>query len=161
MKLFNGAVAWRANKQDTVTTSSTEADFLAISQTAKETIYMSRLMNSLTLYVPGPIMIECDNMQTIRLLVGESIKLQTKLRHVDIHSHWLRQEVQRGSISIKWVPTKKMIADGLTKSLAPANFDQFVRMLGLENMATMLDHIESDTLRQALYADEGSTAFGY
>ena len=35
MKLFGGAVALRANKQDTVTILSTEAELLAISQTAK------------------------------------------------------------------------------------------------------------------------------
>lgn len=90
MKLFGGAVAWRANKQDTVTTSSTEAELLAISQSAKEAIYLSCLMLSLTLVLPEVLTIECDNKQTIRLLVGKSMKLQTKLRHVDIQSHWLR-----------------------------------------------------------------------
>lgn len=93
MKLFGDAVAWRANKQDAVTTSSTEAELLAISQTAKETIYLSRLMKTLTLHIPEALSVECDNAQTIRLLVDESTKLRTKLRHVDIHSHWLRQEV--------------------------------------------------------------------
>ena len=101
MKLFGGPVAWKANKQDTVTTSSTEAKLLAILQTAKESIYLSRLMKALYLSVPEPLTIECDNTQTIRLLVDESTKLQTKLCHVDIHSHWLRQEVQRGSIAVR------------------------------------------------------------
>lgn len=89
MKLFGGAVAWRANKQDTVTASSTEAELLAVSQTAREAIYLSRLMKALTLVLPETLTIECDNLQTIRLLVDETMKLQTKLRHVDIHSHWL------------------------------------------------------------------------
>ena len=100
MKLFGGPVAWRANKQDTVTTSSTEAELLAISQTAKESIYLSRLMKALKLDLHKSLTIECDNTQTIRLLVDELTKLLTKLRHVDIHSHWLRQEIQRGSIGI-------------------------------------------------------------
>ena len=90
MKLFGGAVAWRANKQDTVTTSSTEAELLAISQTAKEAIYLSCLMQALNFVIPEALTIECDNAQTIRLLVDESMKLQTKLRNVDIHSHLVR-----------------------------------------------------------------------
>ena len=61
MKLFGGSVAWQANKQNTVTTSSTEAKLLAISQTAKESIYLSRLMKALHLTVPEPLTIECDN----------------------------------------------------------------------------------------------------
>ncbi len=101
MKLFGGTVAWRANKQDTVTTSFTEAELLAISQTAKEAIYLSRLMQVLNLVIPETLSIECDNSQTIRLLVDKSMKLQTKLRYIDIHSHRLRQEVQRGSIHIR------------------------------------------------------------
>ena len=93
MKLFGGAVAWRANKQDTVTTSSTKAELLAVPQTAKEAIYLSWLMKSLILILPEVLTIECNNQQTIRILIEKAIKLKTKLRHVDIHSHWLRQEV--------------------------------------------------------------------
>ena len=44
MKLFGGVVAWRANKQDTITTSSTKAELLAISQRAKKAIYLFCLM---------------------------------------------------------------------------------------------------------------------
>lgn len=101
MKLFGGTIVWRANKQDTVTTSSTEVELLAISQTAKKAIHLSRLMKALTLFLPEALTIECNNKQTIRLLVDKSTKLQTKLRHVDIHSHWSRQEVQRRSINIR------------------------------------------------------------
>lgn len=61
MKLFGGAVAWRANKQDMVATSSTEAELLAISQTAKEAIYLSRMMKALNLSLPEPLTIDCDN----------------------------------------------------------------------------------------------------
>ena len=100
MKLFGGPVAWRTNKQDTVTTSSTKAELLAISQIAKELIYFSQLMKALKLDLHKYFTIECDNTQTIRLLVDKLTKLQTKLRHIDIHSHWLRQEIQRGLIGI-------------------------------------------------------------
>ncbi len=87
MKLFGGAVALRANKYDTVTTLSTEAELLAISQTAKEAIYLSHLMQTLKLVILESLTIECDNAQTIWLLVDKSMKLLTKLQHVDIHSY--------------------------------------------------------------------------
>jgi hypothetical protein len=66
MKLFGGPVAWRANKQDTITTSSTEAELLALSQTAKEAIYLSRLLCALTVQLDEPLTIQCDSLQTIR-----------------------------------------------------------------------------------------------
>ena len=164
MKLFDGPVAWRANKQDTITTSSTEAQLLAISQTAKEAIYLSRLMTALKLTIPKALTIECDNAQTIRLLVDESMKLQTKLRHVDIHSHWLRQEVQRSSINIRWVPTKAMIADGLTKALMTAKHEFFVRMTGLKSQTDLLASVQKEEeLREDLQQRTGpekSKTFG-
>ena len=132
MKLFGGPIAWRANKQDTVTTSSTEAELLALSQTAKEAIFIQRLMAALSLELHEPLTIHCDNKQTIRLLIEQSMKLQTKLRHVDIHSHWLRQEVQRQHISIEWQPTADMVADGLTKALGKKAFQKFQKLVGLE-----------------------------
>ena len=48
MKLFGGLVGWRANKQTTMTTSTTEAELLALSQTTKELIYTSRLLEELS-----------------------------------------------------------------------------------------------------------------
>ena len=60
-------------------TSSTEAELLALSQTTKEAIYMSRLLVALRLEIDEPLTIECDNQQTIRLLVEQSARLQTKL----------------------------------------------------------------------------------
>ena len=104
---------------------------MAISQTAKEAIYLSRLMEVLTLFLSEALTIEFDNKQTIRLLVDESTKLQTKLRHIDIHFHWLRQEVQRQSISICLMSTKKMVADCLTKALSVVKHKDFVEMAGV------------------------------
>jgi hypothetical protein len=37
-QLFGGAIDWRAAKQKTVTTSSTEAELLALLRTAKEAV---------------------------------------------------------------------------------------------------------------------------
>ena len=151
MMLFGGPIAWRANKQDTVTTSSTEAELLALSQTAKESIYISRLFRALSLELDEPLIIECDNRQTIRLLVEEVTKLQTKLRHVDIHSHWLRQEVQRGSIQLNWRETKKMMADGLTKALGKGLFQRFREMIGLEDQTERLTLIRrEDELKERI-----------
>jgi hypothetical protein len=40
IKLFGGLIGWRANKQDTVTTLTTEAELLVLSQAAKEGQYI-------------------------------------------------------------------------------------------------------------------------
>ena len=139
MTLFGGPIAWRANKQDTVTTSSTEAELLALSQTAKEGIFMSRLFKALTLRLNEPLIIECDNTQTLRLIQEDTAKLVTKLRHVDIHQHWLRQEYAAKRVLFQWKATKEMIADGLTKALPKQKFNNFVKMIGMVDIQERLE----------------------
>jgi hypothetical protein len=56
-------------------------------------------------------------MQTIRLVTKEILKLQIKLSHVDIHNHWLRQEVLRGRIQVEYVQSAEIIANSFTKVL--------------------------------------------
>lgn len=139
MQLFGGAIGWRANKQDTVTTSTTEAELLALSQATKESMFISRLLQELGIRLDDKtIRIQCDNQQTIKLVNKEVGPLQTKLRHVNIHNHWLRQEAAKGTISVNYVPTGEMVADGLTKALSPQPFKVFVERLGLVDVDDQL-----------------------
>ena len=144
IKLFNGLIAWKANKQDTVTTSTTEAELLALSQVAKEALFISRLLQELQIKLATPaITIQCDNKQTIRLVTEEVSRLQTKLRHVDIHNHWIRQEVTTGRIRVEYVPSSDMIADGLTKVLPGNKWEGFLNQLGLVEVEKCEEMIEA------------------
>ncbi|KAF1922429.1 uncharacterized protein M421DRAFT_411533, partial [Didymella exigua CBS 183.55] len=58
IKLFGGLIAWKANKQDTVTTSTTEAELLALTQVAKEALFISRLLRELHEVAAGKIIME-------------------------------------------------------------------------------------------------------
>ena len=139
MKLFGGVIGWRASKQETVTTSTTEAELLALSQAAKEALFVSRLIKELKIKLDdNHIRIECDNKQTIRLVTEEITVLRTKLRHVDIHNHWLRQEVQNGMINVEYTESAKMIADGLTKALQNNDFLRFVEHMNLRDIHHLL-----------------------
>jgi ribonuclease HI len=141
--LYCGPIDWKASKQNTVTTSSTEAELLALSATAKELKWWQRLYNHIQYYIDGMVEIHSDNQQTIRLLTAPSPQLTTKLRHVDIHQHWLRQEVQNGDIAITWVPTSAMKADGFTKPLPAQSFAQFVKQLNLVDIGSLLQDLST------------------
>ena len=62
---------------------------------------MTRLFQTLKIELDKSLTIEYNNLITIRLLIEKAAKLQTKLRHIDIHFHWLRQEVQRGAVQLQ------------------------------------------------------------
>lgn len=114
-----------------MTTSSTEAELLALTHATKELYGWTRFFEAIALHLDQERSIYCDNLQTIRLLTKETPKLVTRLCHIDIHQHWLRQEVQEGCLRIEWVRTADMTADGLTKALPRQKHDIFVQQLGL------------------------------
>ena len=87
--LFGGAIDWKASKQKTVTTSTTEAELLALSLTAKETLWWDRFFEAIDFKPGHQTTIECNNQQTIRILTSDNPCLTTKLQHIDIHYHWL------------------------------------------------------------------------
>ncbi|OQD85533.1 hypothetical protein PENSOL_c040G03155, partial [Penicillium solitum] len=96
---YGGPIDWKATKQPTVTTSTTEAELLGLSEAGKQVQWWRRLMNSLGFVPSHDLTIDCDNERTIGLLTSEDTAFETKLRHVDIHHHWLRQEVQEKRIN--------------------------------------------------------------
>lgn len=58
---------------------------------------------------------------------------------MDIYNHWLRQELSKGTISVEYIPSGKMLADGLIKVLSNTAFNAFVQQLGLVDIKDRLD----------------------
>jgi hypothetical protein len=86
-QLYGGAINWQAGKQKTVTTSSTEAELLALSTAAREVIWWRRFFANIKFDTQQTTQIHCDNLQTIDITTKETVQLETWLRHVDIHQH--------------------------------------------------------------------------
>jgi hypothetical protein len=133
--LFDGLIDSRATQQKTVTTSSTEAELLALTAAAREMMWWMRFFELIQCNLnQGKATIYCDNKQTIRLMTSEAPKLQTRLRHVDIHRSWLREQVSLGKIDIQWIPTNSMPTDGMTKILPPQAHSHFVNLLRMVDL---------------------------
>ena len=75
-------------------------------------------------------------------MVDESMELQTKLLHINIHFYWLRQEVQCGTINICWVLIKQIMVDGLTNTLTTGIHDIFIKMTGIEDQLEFFASIQ-------------------
>ena len=148
MKLFGGAIMWQSLKQKTVTTSTTEAELLSLSNTARETIALYRLFEQIQFDPEQQPRILCDNQQTVGLIQKERPQLTSKLKHVDIHNLWLRQVHLDGKVAVQWVPTTNMPADGFTKPLSAEKHSHFVRQLGLVDIASRIDpeHVSEEDI---------------
>ncbi len=82
--------------------------------------------------------IRCDNRQILRVLESDILKLNTKLKHVDIHRHWLRQKVQSGRISVSWISTAEMSADDFIKILSRQQHEKFLKQFHLIDISHLL-----------------------
>jgi len=137
-KLYGMPIDWKATRQRSVTKSTTEAELLALSATGGEMEWWIRVFQHIKFSPEILPTIYCDNEQTIRIVKKEDERLHTKLKHVDTHQMWVRQEVREGRLHVEWCPTAEMPADGLTKSLVRQKHAEFVRQLGLENVHQLL-----------------------
>jgi hypothetical protein len=75
--MAGGAISWKSNLQTTVATSSTEAEYMAASDAAKEAVWLRRLLGDLGMDVCFQILVDnsgalfqvqndaiCDNIKT-------------------------------------------------------------------------------------------------
>jgi hypothetical protein len=154
VQLFGGPIIWKAARQVTVTTSTTEAELLALEHIAKESVALKRFLHELCLDLGASWEIFCDNQQTIRLVVEESERVTTKLRHVDIQNMWLKQEHAKGTFTVTYLPTSEMPADGLTKALPRQAHERFLAHLNLHDTSTSHNGAAEIITTSQIRADE-------
>jgi hypothetical protein len=131
-------IDWKSTVQRTVTKSTTESELLSLSLAASQMEEWMRFFAGINLTLDCTPTIWCDNQQTVGIVTKEHNKLHTKVKHVDIHQLWIRQEVTASRINVKWVPTDRMPADGLTKILPKQKFTEFIRQLNLVDITERL-----------------------
>ena len=66
------------------------------------------------------------------MVLVKNPEFHQKTKHVGIQYHYIRQEVENGCITLKFVPSRLIAADGLTKLLTGLKDEEFIRMLGLK-----------------------------
>jgi hypothetical protein len=131
-------IDWKSTVQRTVTKSTTESELLSLSLAASQMEEWMRFFAGISLTLDCTPTIWCDNQQTVGIVTKQHDKLHTKIKHVDIHQLWIRQEVEASRINVQWVPTDRMPADGLTKILPKQKFTEFIRQLGLVDITNRL-----------------------
>jgi hypothetical protein len=124
----NAAVSWESRKQRTVAMSSTEAEYMALSESTKEAILLRRFLFEV-LDQPSTTIIFNDNQGAGQLSKNHMFHNRTK--HVDIRHHFIREAVERGDIKVEYLPTDQMPADVLTKGLSSPEQNKCIHALGM------------------------------
>jgi hypothetical protein len=122
-------VAWGSKKQNIVALSSTEAEYVAVTNSLKDVIWLRNLLSEIRAPITSPTVILCDNQGAITLT--QSNKFHPRTKHIDIRFHFIREAVENGQVTLSYCPTNAMVADILTKALPRTKVEKFVDMLGL------------------------------
>lgn len=83
--MSNAAVCWRSRKQEIVTLSSTEAEYVAATLCACHVMWLKGLLEDLSDEKVGTVEIQCDNSSTIKLSKNPVMHRRTK--HIDVRYH--------------------------------------------------------------------------
>jgi hypothetical protein len=109
----------------------------------KEFLALERFLRNIEVIFTLPFKMYYNNQQTIRLMVDENRRLNTKLRHIDINNMWLKQMYRDGRFLVEYLLTADMPADGFIKSLPRQQFQHFRSLLNLRNMRHALGLAEN------------------
>jgi len=126
------AITWGSRKQTTIALSSTEAEYIALSEASREAMWLRHLYGELGYIQEKPTLLIGDNNGSIAMAKNPQFHKQTK--HVEIHWHWVRNLVQDGLITINSCRDPEQTADILTKSLLRQKHAKHTKELGLSTV---------------------------
>ena len=127
--MFGGPISWCARKQQCVALSSTEAEYIALSEACRELLWIRKLMEDVGEKNEDPIIVREDNQSCISMLRSEGGTRRSK--HIDTRYNFVQELVKTGVIDVQYCPTQSMIADCLTKPLARVKLELHRRQIGI------------------------------
>ncbi|KAJ9537718.1 hypothetical protein OSB04_030451 [Centaurea solstitialis] len=130
--LNGGAISWKSSKQDTIADSTTEAEYIAACDAAKEAVWLRNFLSDLRVVasISRPIDIFCDNSGAVAQ--AKEPREHHKSRHVLRKYHLIREIIGRGDVRICKIPTEDNVADPLTKPLARAKHEAHANSIGMQ-----------------------------
>lgn len=110
-----GIIAHASKKQSTQALSLTEAEYMAITHTIQDGLWLCSMFRELHITRPSPIVIHIDNTGTISL--SKEAKNHIRSKHIDVRYHFIRRHIEHGTFLPRWLPSHRNTTDILTKSL--------------------------------------------
>jgi len=127
--LGDNAISWNSKKQPTIALSTTEVEYMAISQCTREALWLRQMLSDVGFEQEKSTPIMCDNQCAIALVKNPTHHSRSK--HIDIQHHFICKKVESDVIEMRYVSTAHMVADVLTKALAKPRHEDLCKKLGL------------------------------
>jgi hypothetical protein len=128
VKLAGGLISWTSRAQKTIALSSTEAEYMALSDCSRQVVWMHTLLGELDYHLT-PVPICGDNQGSI--FIASNPVTEKRSKHINIRFHYVREVIARKIAEIFFISGEENPADLLTKNLGIVKFQKYRAMLGL------------------------------
>ena len=118
-------ISWRSKGMKTVVLSTTEAEYMVLSEVVKELKFIVQLLQTMNIEVKLPITVYVDNVGAIWLCNNRTTSNRTK--HIDIRTSFVQEYQEDGKIIIKFVKSEDNEADIFTKNTTNVIFQNHQR----------------------------------
>ena len=131
--LVGGAISWKSAKQTIIASSTMKVEFVACFEATVHGLWLRNFILGLGIvdFVSKPLRIYCNNSAAVFFSIND--KYSKGEKHMKLKYLTLKEDVQKQRVSIEHISTQLMVADPLTKGLAPKTFKEHVNRMGLEN----------------------------
>ncbi|KAJ9535546.1 hypothetical protein OSB04_un001319 [Centaurea solstitialis] len=126
-------VSWASNKQNCVSLSTAEAEYVAAASCCSQIIWMRTQLRDYG-FKFDKIPIYCDSNSAIAISCNPV--QHTKTKHIDIRYHFIKDHVEKGTIELYFVNTEFQLADLFTKALDEKRFNFLITKLGFGGRGT-------------------------
>lgn len=126
-----GPTSWWSRKQATVSLSSTEAKYKALSDSCQEGLWLWNLLHELKIWPLEPITLHVGNEGAEALAKNPQHHSWTK--HTHTRFHFVRECVKEKQLSFCYVNSKDMLVDMLTKPLERIFLEHHREIFGIVN----------------------------
>ena len=121
-----------------------ESEYRGYADAAKAHLYIQNAMIELGAeqLAPNPLQIFGDNQPAISATENDT----KRSKHIDIKYHFIKELVEEGKIKFQHIPTKELVADGLTKALSNTEYYRFLTQLGMtQSLQAELGGVSEDS----------------
>jgi hypothetical protein len=111
-------------KEQSTATSTTEAEYMALSSACKQALWMSYFLQSFGITLKP--LLRCDNQAAIH--ISNNPVLHQRTKHIDIQFHFVREKVLEQKVKLEYTRTENE-ADGVTKGLGTVKFEKNIGLV--------------------------------
>ncbi|CAJ2665853.1 unnamed protein product [Trifolium pratense] len=126
--LGNNLVSWFSKKQNSVSLSTAEAEYIAAASSCSQLLWMRQMLKEYS--VEQDVMtLYCDNLSAIN--ISKNPIQHSRTKHIDIRHHFIRELVEEKIVTLEHIASEEQLADIFTKALDASQFENLRGKLGI------------------------------